>query len=140
MSSIPGHAMMTVTADTPVPSGVHDTLWKSCNRHTREECRLEPEDGCLENLTKALEPYGIAMGDIPDTFNVFMNCPYDPKKEMLTILEPVSRPGDYIEFRAEMDVLGALSTCPMPDYLLVNGWPPHRCKPLKIEILQEVEG
>lgn len=129
--------MMTITADTPVPSGIHDTLFKSCSRHTRIMSGLPPEDGCLELLAKVLEPYGIAMGDIPDTFNVFMNCPYDIEKGMLTILEPVSRPGDYIELIAEMDLLCALTACPQDDYSLVNGPPPHRAKPLKIQVLNE---
>jgi len=129
--------MMTITADTAVPSGIHDTFFKTCSRHSRVMSDLEPEDGCLELLTKALEPYGIATGNIPDTFNVFMNCPYDKEKNMLTILEPVSRPGDFIEFRAEMDLLCALSACPMDNYSLVNGPPPHRAKPLKIQILTE---
>ena len=100
---------------------------------------LEPEeDGCLELLARVLAPYGIATGDIPDTFNIFMNCPYDPKIGMLTILEPVSRPGDYIEFCAsEMDLLCALTACPQDDYSLTNGPPPHRAKPLKLQILEE---
>jgi len=41
-----------------------------------------------------------------------MNVQYDPATGMFVILEPVSRPGDYIEFRAEMDLLCALSACP----------------------------
>jgi len=129
--------LATITADTPVPSGIHDTFFKTCCRRTRERFGLEPGDGCLEFLTKVLEPYGIAQGNIPDTFNIFMNCPYDPKKGMLSIVEPVSRPGDYIEFKAEKDLLCALTTCPMPDYSYCNGPPPHRCKPLKVQILVE---
>lgn len=132
--------MATVTADTPVPSGVHDTFGRSCSRLSRILSGLEPEDGCLENLTKALEPYGIPMGDIPDSLNIFSDIHYDEKRGGLCVFEPVSRPSDYIEFQAsEMDLLVAISACPEADFSLVNGPSPHRPKPLKIQILEVEE-
>ncbi len=53
-----------------------------------------------------------------------MNVRYDPAKDMLLVDEPVSRPGDYVEFRSEMDCLAALSTCPDDAVSLCNGHPP----------------
>lgn len=129
--------MAIITADTAIPGGAHDTFFRSCNRHVRQKLGLTPPEGCLELLTKALEPYGIAMGNIPDAFNVFMNTIYDTQQGMLSIVEPVTRPGDYIEFKAEMDLLCALSACPMSDGTYCNGAPPHRYKPLRVQILEE---
>jgi len=53
--------------------------------------------------------------------------------EQYLIKEPVSRPGDYIELRAEMDLIIAFSNCPMDVVIPVNGW---ACTPLKIEIYE----
>ena len=45
--------------------------------------------------------------------------------------EPVSRPGDYVEFRAEMDVIVGLSNCPLDVLSPCNG---YHCTPVKIEV------
>lgn len=126
--------MMTITADTQVPGGVHDTMLKTCCSRIYELGGVGPRDGCLELLANALEPYGIAKGDIPDTFNIFMNVNYDTTCGMVSIDEPVSRPGDYIELRAEMDCLAALTTCPDDVLSPCNGPSPHPPKPLQFQI------
>lgn len=126
--------MMTITADTPVPGGVHDLLMRMCSSWNYEQSGAGSRDGCLELLTKALEPYGIARGNIPDAFNAFMNVYYDARNGMFFIDEPISRPGDYIEFRTEMDCLAALSACPDDVNSLCNGTPPHPAKPLQVQI------
>lgn len=134
------HVMATITADTAVPGGVHDLLMRSCSRWIYEQAAAagmgSPQDGCLDLLAAALEPHGIAMGDIPDDLNVFMNVEYDAATGMFVIREPVTRPGDHFEFRAEMDLLCALSACPDDVCSLCNGHAPHPAKPLKIEILE----
>jgi uncharacterized protein YcgI (DUF1989 family) len=40
-----------------------------------------------------------------------MNVPIEPSGEM-TIVDGLSRPGDYVELVAEMDVLCVISNCP----------------------------
>ena len=127
--------MMTILADTPVPGGVHDLLLRMCSSWNYEQSGAGPRDGCLELLARVLGSFKIAKGNIPDAMNVFMNVYYDPQKGMFFIDEPVSRPGDYIELRAEMDCLAALSTCPDDVNSLCNGTPPHRAKPLRVQIL-----
>jgi uncharacterized protein YcgI (DUF1989 family) len=129
--------MATVTADTPVPGGIHDLMLRMCTSWVYKAAGIQSQKGCLELLAESLEPYGIAKGDIPNPMNVFMNVRYDPTNGMLLIDEPVSRPGDYVEIRTEMDCLVALSTCPDEIVSLCNGHPPHPAKPLKIEILEE---
>jgi uncharacterized protein YcgI (DUF1989 family) len=48
-----------------------------------------------------------------------MNTPFD-QTGRISWLPPVSRPGDHVTFRAEMDAVVVLSCCPM-DLLPING-------------------
>ena len=68
--------------------------------------------------------------DIVDVFNVFMNADLRPDGSF-TILPPTARKGDYIELRAEMNVLAAVSACPADRNATNDG----RAKPLGITIL-----
>ena len=49
--------------------------------------------------------------DIVSNINFFMNVPILRDGE-LAIVDGVSKPGDYVELRAEMDVLCVISNCP----------------------------
>jgi hypothetical protein len=44
------------------------------------------------------------------------------------------RPGDYLEFFAEIDLLGALSSCPGGDCSSTHSSDEAKCYPLKVEI------
>lgn len=127
--------MMTVTADTQVPSGIHDMRTGRCSRWTYEKRGLPFRKGCLELFVDALKDWGFAKPeDIPENMCIFMNVPVDPITGLFYIEEPVTRPGDYIEFRAEMDCICALTACPDTDVSKCNGVPPHPPKPLQVEI------
>jgi uncharacterized protein YcgI (DUF1989 family) len=101
--------MLTITADTV---GRHDFLYTPCSAETF--ALLYGETGhhpsCLDNLAANLKPYGIATDDIPTTFNIFMNVQI-ASDGGLRILPPRSRAGDYIELRAEMDLVVGLTAC-----------------------------
>jgi hypothetical protein len=84
---------------------------------------------CLENLSKALKEYEIAEEQIPDPFNIFMNT-YVDRKGNLTVEEPLSKAGDYIELGAEMDLIIAVTACSV-DKSKCNA---HSCKPIMVEI------
>lgn len=84
---------------------------------------------CQENLAEALAPYGVSGDDIVDIFNVFMNVEMRPDGSF-TILPPSAKKGDYIDLRAEMDVLAAVSACPADRNATNDG----RAKPLGITI------
>jgi uncharacterized protein len=127
--------MMTITADTPVPGGTHKTVLHMCNRGMYETLGYSDHDGCWEILSRALAKYGIAPEEIPDSFDVFMNLEHDVAAGEWRIKEPVSHPGDYIEFRAEMDCIAAFSNCPMDVISPCNGW---KSTPLKVEIFQDL--
>ena len=84
---------------------------------------------CQENLAEALAPFGISGDDIVDIFNVFMNVDMRPDGSF-TILPPTAMKGDYIDLRAEMDVLAAVSACPADR----NATNDRRAKPLGITV------
>ena len=134
MSNI-NNPMMTITADTQVPGGTHDMFSDACASWIYETNGYPPRDGCKELFVKALKDYGFSrLVDIPTNINHFMNVPVDLETGMFCIEEPVTRPGDYIEFRAEMDCLCALTACPEDVLTKCNGQPPHPAKPLQVEI------
>jgi uncharacterized protein YcgI (DUF1989 family) len=123
--------MATIVADTPEPKGIHDAHNRMCNRFLFESHGAEVQDGCHEIISKAVAEYGIKPEDIPDTFDVFMNYQHNCEKHCWEILTPVSKPGDYIEFRAEMDLLVGLSNCPEDRLTECND---RNCTPMKIEV------
>ena len=50
------------------------------------------------------------------------------------------RPGDFIEFFAEIDLLGALSACPGGDCSATHSSDVAKCYPLKVEIYRPRDG
>ena len=50
------------------------------------------------------------------------------------------RPGDFIEFFAEIDLLGALSACPGGDCSATHSSDAAKCWPLKVEVWMPREG
>lgn len=101
--------MFTVTDDT---CGTHDLLYTPCCRYALEKRFGVSGDGCLENLAKALSPWGITAQEIPDPLNLFFSVRIDGGA--MQIDDPVSQPGDHIDLRAGMDCLVAISTCSVP--------------------------
>lgn len=55
----------------------------------------------------------------------------DPQTRVMAIQEPVSRAGDRFAIRAEVDLLLAMSTCPMDVIAPTNAW---RITPLLVEV------
>ncbi|UZW57433.1 urea carboxylase-associated family protein [Sphingobium sp. JS3065] len=104
--------MLTIVEDMV---GRHDFLLTPCSvdtfRHFYPD--LEPHRGCFGNFVEALAPFGIEPDDIPVAFNCFMNVPIDPSGK-LHVLPPVSKAGDHIRFRAEMDLIIGLTACSAP--------------------------
>lgn len=84
---------------------------------------------CQENLAEALAPFGLSGDDVMDVFNVFMNVELFPDGSFKIKPTTVTR-HDYIDLRAEMDVLAAISACPA-DTSPTNG---GRSAPLRIRI------
>jgi len=123
------NVMLTVVEDT-----VRNHWGNMGGRCSRKLYELRDGDrahrSCQENLAEALAPHGLTGDDIVDVFNVFMNVELRPDGSF-TILPPSARKGDYIELRAEMNLLAAVSACPADRNATNDG----RAKPLGITIL-----
>lgn len=93
--------------------GVHDFLLTPCSVDTF--LHFYPDEpvhrGCFGNLAEALAPYGVAPDQIPVAFNCFMNVPIDSETGKLSVLPPVSKAGDHIQFLAKMDLVIGLTAC-----------------------------
>ncbi len=122
--------MMTIFKETPQIKGVHDVHNRMCNRYLYEAHGID-KDGCHEIISQAVAPYGLLPEDIPDTMDLFMNYKHDCTQGPVGGRRAGEPPGDYIEFRAEMDCLVGLSNCPEDTLTLCNG---GKCTPVKIEV------
>ena len=102
------NVMFTIVADSV---GVHDIVFSPCHCHVYEHLLgVGPRNGCFENLSAAVEPYGISSDDLPDPFNIFMNTGVKEDGELFVAAAPSGK-DDYIELRAEADCLVAVSAC-----------------------------
>ncbi len=79
---------------------------------------------CADNLTLAFKSHGIQREDFnfDCCFNIFMNLTFQPDGSM-KLQEPISKPGDHIDLKAEMDCIIAISNCPQ-DRNPCNGFNP----------------
>jgi uncharacterized protein len=106
-----GRVMATVVADT---AGEHDTSAGACSRESntvRFGHQTRYMHACRENFVVELAKYGMSKRDVVGNINFFMNVPIRPDGE-LAIVDGVSKPGDYVEIEAGMDVLCVISNCP----------------------------
>ena len=108
----------------------HDFLLTPCSAETFKIIYHHQghHPSCFENLARSLALYGVEPDRIPTTFNVFMNVVVAPNGE-LTIAAPRSKPGDYIELRAEMDLIIGITACSAE---LSNN---NRFKPIDVAVL-----
>ena len=123
------NVMLTVIEDT-----VKNHYGNGAGRCSRRMLELRgigaQERSCQENLEEALAPYGITGDDIGDIFNVFMNVTWD-ENGAFTRHIATAKKGDYIDMRAEMDILTGISACPSDS--IVNNYVP---KPLGVKIFE----
>jgi uncharacterized protein YcgI (DUF1989 family) len=117
--------------------GVHDYFYAACSAPQYE---AQTGDGdhpnCRDNLTRAVEPFGLGVLDLPNPINLFQNT-FIRADGKVDADAPVTGPGDSIVLRALVDVIVAVSTCPWdsPDTdfgRAINGPGPS---PARLEIL-----
>jgi uncharacterized protein YcgI (DUF1989 family) len=139
--------MATITADTlgwygidPYGGSVHDVIGTRCDPYTN---RLlsggDYHHCCHSNLTRALAaelgiPAVEAEPHIHDVLNVFMCTGFTRDTGQYFMKASPVRPGDHLEFFAEIDLLGALSACPGGDCSAEHSSDTAACHPLKVEI------
>src|SRR5262245_44836567 len=71
-----------------------------------------------------------------DMLNVFMCTGFTRDTHQYFMKASPVRPGDFIKFTAQIDLLGALSACPGGDCGSTHSSDTARCYPLKVEILE----
>ncbi len=104
--------MFTIAADT---CGFHDTIGGCCSEPSNLMLYgVAGVPGCRENFLRALSGFGLGRKDIVPNLNFFCNVPVKPGNRLAasTFEDGPSRPGDYIDLRAEMDAIVAISNCP----------------------------
>jgi uncharacterized protein len=104
-----GRRLFTIVADT---CGRHDTIGGACSSESnRFRYGVEGEANCRDNFLRALARFGLGRKDVVANVNWFMNVPVEADGRM-AIVDGWSKPGDYVDLRAETDVLVAISNCP----------------------------
>lgn len=145
-------ALATITHDTldwygfdQYGAGVHDVIGTRCDPYTSK--LLSGEDYhycCHSNLTRALAshlevPIKEAELHIHDVLNVFMCTGFTKDTHQYFMKASPVRPGDYLEFFAEIDLTGALSTCPGGDCGSSHSSEDAECYPLEVSIYRPQE-
>jgi uncharacterized protein YcgI (DUF1989 family) len=125
-----GFPMLTIVKDT---NGRNDFLLAPCSQKTFEIMYgiNEFHPSCFNNLETALQTFNIPSHYIPNAFNVFMNVQF-AENGRITVLPPTSTAGDYVIFKAEMDLVGALTSCSASDS---NG---GSFKPIQFEVIDTI--
>jgi hypothetical protein len=153
-STMPGlRPLATITHDTldwygwdEDGGGVHDVIGTRCDPYTNFMLKgLDYNNCCHSNLTRALASVkGIAAEEaemhIHDVLNVFMCTGFTRDTHQYFMKASPVRPGDFIEFFAEIDLLGALSACPGGDCGSSHSDDLTQCYPLIVEIFKPQKG
>ena len=145
--------MATITADSlgwygfdADGAGVHDVIGTRCDPYTnRLLSGTDYHHCCHSNLSRALaETAGLSVAEaemhIHDVLNVFMCTGFTREKHQYFMKASPVRPGDYIEFFAEIDLIGALSACPGGDCGSSHSSDKQACHPLLVEIYRPAAG
>ena len=101
--------MFTITADQV---GKHIMLYAPCSQEmfVKSYGVTEAHPNCLDNLATNLKNYGIQASQITTPFNIFMKIEVTRDGE-ISIQRPKSKAGDYIDLRAEMDMIVGVTAC-----------------------------
>jgi len=127
-------------------AGVHDVIGTRCDPYTNLLLKgTEYHHCCHSNLTRALAaernmPLSQAELHVHDVMNVFMCTGYTRDTHQYFMKASPVRPGDFVEFFAEMDLLAALSACPGGDCGASHSDDQAMCYPLKVEIYRPSDG
>jgi uncharacterized protein YcgI (DUF1989 family) len=122
-------AMMRITADR---IGTHTCLYAPCSQEMFEISYgvRDPHPNCLDNLNENLAAYDLSADHIAAPFNIFLHISISEQGE-LGILPPRSKAGDFIELRAEMDLIVGLSACS------AGACNNYQCTAVDVEIYEE---
>ncbi len=145
--------MATITEDTlswygidEYGGSVHDVIGTRCDPYTHNLLSGgQYHHCCHSNLTRALaDATGMTLAEaephVHDVLNVFMCTGFTRDTGQYFMKASPVRPGDYLEFFAEIDLLGALSACPGGDCSSEHSSDAAACYPLLVEVFAPEEG
>jgi uncharacterized protein len=103
--------ILSVVEDTS--PGRHDMLYAACDPARYVLLGADSAHrSCAGNLREAVGEHGLGLPSVPQPLNIFMDV--RAQEDGTLVSHPASsRPGDYVAFRAAMDCLVVLSSCPM---------------------------
>ena len=117
---------------------VHDVIGTRCDPYTYKlTSNNDYHYCCHSNLTRALvAEKKIKLDDaekiVHDVLNVFMLTGFTNENKQYFMKSSPVRPGDFLEFFAETDLLGVLSACPGGDCGSEHSSDVAKCYPLKV--------
>lgn len=149
-ANLPGmRAMATITHDSlewygwdADGGGVHDVIGTRCDPYTHRLLNaVDYHHCCHSNLTRAMaqhlnQPLAEVEALIHDVLNVFMCTGFTRDTHQYFMKASPVRPGDYIEFLADIDLLCALSTCPGGNCGSSHSDDDTPCYPLQVDIVK----
>jgi uncharacterized protein YcgI (DUF1989 family) len=101
-------AMMYIMEDT---YGRNDVLFPRCSAYVYESAYgFDVHTNCHDMQAEAQREYGLTPDDVHDSFNLFM-CTEVNGPHGATMTRQNSRPGDYVDLLALMDVLAVPNVC-----------------------------
>jgi urea carboxylase-associated protein 2 len=118
-----GRVLFSITEDT---CGLHDTLGGCSNLATNSKYGEGDFKNSRDNFLLALIKRNLGKKDIMPNLNLFTRIAVDPDGN-LSWAEKTAQPGDFIDLRAEMNVLVVLSNCPHP----LDPSPTYEAKPIR---------
>ncbi len=141
--------MALITADTldwygfdAFGGAVHDVIGTRCDPYTHNLLSGgQYHQCCHSNLTRAFSdktgmPLHQAEMHVHDVLNVFMCTGFTRDTGQYFMKASPVRPGDFIEFFAQIDLLGALSACPGGDCSSEHSSDQAACHPLLVEVFR----
>ncbi|MBF7141238.1 MULTISPECIES: urea carboxylase-associated family protein [Pseudomonas] len=139
--------MATLTHDTlgwygvdAFGGAVHDVIGTRCDPYTHNLLSGGHYHHCCHsNLTRALaDATGLAFegaeAHVHDVLNVFMCTGFTRDTGQYFMKASPVRPGDYLEFFAEIDLLGCMSACPGGDCSSEHSSDNVACYPMQVEV------
>eukprot|EP00931_Biecheleriopsis_adriatica_P073055 TRINITY_DN47415_c0_g1_i1.p1 TRINITY_DN47415_c0_g1~~TRINITY_DN47415_c0_g1_i1.p1 ORF type:complete len:288 (-),score=28.69 TRINITY_DN47415_c0_g1_i1:27-890(-) len=142
--------MATITHDTldwygwdEHGASVHDVIGSRCDPYTNFVLKGVNYDNCCHsNLTCSLLDIGVpdAESHVHDVLNVFMCTGFTQDTHQYFMKATPVRPGDFLEFFAEINLLGSLSACPGGNCAASHSDDIAQCYPLLVEVFKPPEG
>jgi uncharacterized protein len=101
-------ALMYILEDT---YGRNDVLFPRCSAYVYESAYgFDVHTNCHDIQTEAQREYGLTPDDVHDSFNLFM-CTEVTGPHSATMTRQMSKPGDYVDLLALVDVLAVPNVC-----------------------------